>query len=161
MAREEQEREDLLREATALVERVELEAHGLQRPIVAGFRRDGAASFFFGQELVYQFNVAGELRRGFLNGKLYKAENGRLVELTRERTAESVNLVRHELTPLETAQFLGNAGAQLQKLHLLLTMGQFRVVGQAPSEGNVVDRVRDWLGRLPEQLSIAPSPRVR
>ena len=47
MARQESNREDLLREATALVERVELHVPAFEEPIVVGFRRDGCASFLF------------------------------------------------------------------------------------------------------------------
>ena len=74
MARRESDREDLLREATALVERAELTIEGFDEPIVVGFRRDGSASFFFGADPVYQFNTAFELRRAFVVGLLYKAE---------------------------------------------------------------------------------------
>ena len=42
MARRESDREDLLREATALVERAELTIEGFDEPIVVGFRRDGS-----------------------------------------------------------------------------------------------------------------------
>src|SRR5688572_18570527 len=65
MARQEQDREDILREATALVERVELLIPEFPEPIVAGFRRDGSASFFFGADPVLQFNAQGKLRRAF------------------------------------------------------------------------------------------------
>src|SRR6201999_1137217 len=95
MAREEEARENLLREAVALIARVELKVEGFDEPVVGGFRKDGAASFFFGQQIVYQFNQAGELRRGFFNGKLFKAEDRQLVELTRERIDGNVNLLRH------------------------------------------------------------------
>ncbi len=160
MAHDEEDREDLLREATALVERVELQIYGLLESVVAGFRRDGAASFFFGHDVVYHFNTACELRRGFFEGKLLKAERGRLIQLTRQRTAESVNLVRHELTPLESAQFLGEAGKRLQLLQQILSGGKFRIVGQVPADGAVVDRVRNWLACLPESISLADSPRL-
>src|SRR6186997_1242741 len=102
MARRESEREDLLREATALVERAELTLEGSEEPIVVGFRRDGSASFFFGVDPVYQFNAACELRRAFVGGLLYKAERGRLVSLSRQRTMESVALFRAELTAQAT-----------------------------------------------------------
>ena len=63
MAREEQDREDLLREASALVERAEVAlADGATR-VVLGFRRDGCASFYFGSERAYQFNTDDALRR--------------------------------------------------------------------------------------------------
>ena len=160
MAREEEAREDLLREATALVARVELREEGIDEPIVAGFRSNGAASFFFGQQVVYQFNVAGELRRGFLDGRLYKAERGRLVNLTRRRTAETVDLVRHELSEAETIDFLSNARWQLAKLHEALCGGRFQIVGQVPAGEDIVGRVTDWLATLSATISLADTPRV-
>ncbi len=161
MAKQEEDREDLLREASALVERVELQLDGQPDRVVAGFRRDGTVSFYFGQDVVYQFNSACELRRGYFEGKLLKAEQGRLVQLTRQRTAESVNLVRHELTSDESARFLDEAAKRLQMLHQILGGGEFRVVGQVPQHGAVVERVRNWLAGLPEPISLADSPRLR
>src|SRR3954447_20411722 len=101
MSRHESDREDLLREATALVERIELTVGGFDLPVVCGFRRDGAASFYFGADPVYQFNAVGQLRRAFVAGRLIKAERGRLVALSRERTENEVALVRHELSAAE------------------------------------------------------------
>src|SRR5215212_3746686 len=116
MAREESSRENLLREATALVERIELSPRTtdvsiaasklLDQSIVAGFRRDGALSIFFGEDPVYQFNAAGELRRAYCNGKLLKATRGQLAALERVRTENEVQLVRHELSREEEAVFL-------------------------------------------------------
>lgn len=68
MARDESRREDLLREATAFVERIELvpsssTSKAAETPIVVGFRADGALSVFFGEDPAYQFNAAGELLR--------------------------------------------------------------------------------------------------
>ncbi|HTQ37693.1 MAG TPA: hypothetical protein VMJ32_01625 [Pirellulales bacterium] len=160
MAREEVNREDLLRQATALAARVELAAAGCEEPIVAGFRRDGAASFFFGQQVVYQFNAANQLRRAFLNGRLYKAHCGRLVQLTRHRTAESVDLLHHNLNDAETAQFLADALSRLQSLHRMLSTLQLRIVGQVPTEVDVPGRVRAWLAMLPDMIPVASSPRV-
>src|SRR2546421_10418921 len=103
MVRRESDREDLLREATALVERAEIRTPGEHEPIVVGFRRDGSASFFFGAHPVYQFNSAGEFRRGYIGGLLYKAERGRLIALRRERSDAEVALVRTELNDDEAA----------------------------------------------------------
>src|SRR4051794_4315307 len=120
MARTESDREDLLREATALVERVELQVDGLEQPIVVGFRRDGCASFFFGAEAVYQFNSAGELRRGYIDGLLYKAVGGRLISLKRERTGTAVTLQRLELDADQIAAILESASADLHQLSTAL-----------------------------------------
>ncbi len=80
MARDEQDREDLLREATALVERVELAPTDNEagEHIVIGFRAGGAASVYFGGDTAYHFNSDGELRRAYADGLLYKADIGRL-----------------------------------------------------------------------------------
>src|SRR6476469_7343231 len=98
MSRQESDREDLLREATALVERIELRLPDQPESVVAGFRRDGSASFFFGQSPVYQFNSGRELRRAYRDGLLYKTDNGRLVEMRRERTDTAIELRSRMLT---------------------------------------------------------------
>src|SRR5438132_2803772 len=155
MAREESSREDLLREATALVERIELVPHRSDSStpasilddarLVAGFRADGALSVFFGDDPVYQFNAAGELRRAFCDGELLKAVRGRLVALQRVRTQHEVQLVRHELSDSEQAAFLTQMVDHLRELAILLTARNFQVVGQVPPDADVLDRLRTWL----------------
>lgn len=160
MARESADREDLLREATALVERVEFHAAGFDEPIVAGFRRDGAASFYFGPEVVYQFNAAGDLRRGFLDGKLIKAIGGRLAALLPVRTATQTELRRHEFDEAETAEFIADMTQRLQSLANSLTTNSFQIVGQVPSETDVIRRVSEWLAALPKTIPIAGTARL-
>jgi len=87
MAQSEHDREDILREATALVERVELRLPDQPEAVVAGFRRDGSASFFFGVEPVLQFNTLKEFRRGYEGGQLLKAVHGQIVSLRKMREA--------------------------------------------------------------------------
>lgn len=161
MARHESDREDILREATALVERAELMAPGEAEPVVVGFRSQGAASVFFGGDPVYQFNAAGELRRAYAAGLLYKAEQGRLVALQRERTASEVQLVRQELTAEESARFAAGALARLQRLAAAIAAGEVRVSRQWPAEGDVLRRVSLWLVQLPPRLAVAGSAGVR
>jgi hypothetical protein len=48
MARQESAREDLMREAVALVRRIELHVNGEPAPVVIGCRRDGAVSILRG-----------------------------------------------------------------------------------------------------------------
>ena len=78
MVRDERDREDLLAEATALVERISLRIDPQQEPVVIGFRRDGSASFYCAAEEVYHFNSAGQMRRAYVDGQLFKATAGRL-----------------------------------------------------------------------------------
>jgi hypothetical protein len=164
MSRRESDREDLLREATALVERVELKLSGKEDSVVAGFRRDGAASFFFGADPVYQFNATGELRRAFVGGLLYKTDGGKLVEMRRERTAKAVELRSRQLDAAETATFLTQAEAALDRLKSALAATQFEVVGQVShdiSSPNVVARVSAWLAARPQQISLAQTSRLK
>jgi hypothetical protein len=174
MARDKSAREDLLREATALVERIELRAHDITRRttstgsasapfagghIVAGFRASGGLSIFFGEDPVYQFNAAGELRRAYCNGMLYKAARGRLVSLRRERHHDAVQLVSRELTAHEQHEFVLRMQHDLQDLARELNHGGYTIVGQVPPEADVLSRVRAWLSAH-DGLPIAASPRV-
>ena len=162
MAREEADREDLLREATALVERVELRLPDEAETVVVGFRRTGGASFFFGADPVYQFNARGELRRAYLAGKLLKAEHGRLVELTRVRTADETQLVRRGLSVTECGLLTTAMTERLVALRETLlrdaASASFTVVGQVPEHGDVVGRVRSEIETLCQSTAIADSP---
>jgi hypothetical protein len=73
MARDETKREDLLAEATALVERIQIVSQSAGT-ITAGFRANGALSLFFDEDPAYHFNSAGELRRAYCAGLLIKAD---------------------------------------------------------------------------------------
>ena len=160
MARHPEEREDLLREASALVVRAELHVDGFTEPVVVGFRREGAASFYFGENVVYQFNSENKLRRAFDRGTLLKCEQGRLYRLTPNRTAQALELVRHELTSEETQEFLSAARERLQQLHAALVERHFRIIGQVPESVDLTQRIRDWLERLPSSIPLAESPGV-
>ncbi len=146
MARDESSREDLLREATALVERIEFVLRTPEpQQIVAGFRRDGALTIFFGEDPVYQFNAAGELRRAYREGKLLKAASGRLAALERVRTQNEVQLVRHEMSGEEATAFLNQMNDRLRRLADIIDANLVEVVGQVPPEVDVLSRLRECL----------------
>lgn len=159
MASDERDREDLMREATALVERIEIEVN--LKPIVVGFRRNGAGSIFFGADPVYQFNADDQLRRAFVDGLLYKAEKGRLVALRRERDAQQVSLLRHELTDSETDAFCASFDARKQSLQFDLENGGGEIVAQVPTDKDLATRVVEWLANLSYPIRFADSPRVQ
>ena len=161
MARQEQDREDLLREATALVERMERAAAAFPEAVVIGFRRHGEGSIFIGADPVFQFNSRLELRRGFLDGQLLKAEHGTLVTLERRRTAGEVQLLRTELTADQTEAVLSRLHANLVVLRQTLNEQRFTIIGQVPAEADVVGHVRAWLNSLPEKVAVAAVPNVR
>jgi hypothetical protein len=161
MAREEHDREDLLREATALVRRVELRTADEPEPITGGFRRDGALSLFFGADPVYQFNSDGELRRAFLRGKLLKAEQGRLVELTRVRTPDETQLWRNEIDEAAGASILGEMRSRIARLAAALAQGRYEIVGQVPAEVDVIGSLGDAVQKqATRDARIALTPRV-
>ena len=78
MARIESDREDLIREATALQQRVEWAVPGEPEPVVTGFKRDGSLSVYFGQDPVYQFNPTGQLRRAYVEDFLFRTQGDTL-----------------------------------------------------------------------------------
>lgn len=159
MARQEREREDLLREAKALVERIEIVVTDQDPPVVIGFRSNGAASLYFGGDPVYHFNSTCELRRAFIDGLQFKAVNGRLVSLSRKRTQHEVELVRHELTGTEQAQALANIRSRLDSLRRAIASQGFEVIGQIPEGADLIGRVSQWLSQL-GGITIARSPGV-
>jgi hypothetical protein len=162
MARYEADREDLLREATALVERIELAVTDDPNAdhVVVGFRRNGAASVYFGGEPAYHFNSAGELRRAFDRGALIKAEQGRLVEMRRNRKADVVALENKMLADAEQQRLVDEIQADLRRLATELREGRYSVIGQVPAEVDVRGRVTAWLEGL-GTVEIASSPHAR
>jgi len=160
MPREEHDREDLLQEAGALVERISLRIAGSDDELVMGFRRDGSASIYRGGDSVYQFTSEGQLRRAYLGPLLYKAERGRLVSLRRERADKAVQLIRHELGPGETREFLDAMQASLEALQQALARQRFTVLGQVPHDADLLGRITCWLDEFGGRVRIAASPRV-
>lgn len=160
MAKHSEDREDLLREATALVQRAEFTVGGQDESYVAGFRRDGSVSLFFGVDPVYQFNKSNELRRAYRNGFLIKAEQGRLVRLERKRTASAVELVRHEMSDSEQRSFLDELVEHISDLGKSLMHGDYELVGQVPKDGEVMQSISLWLSEVSLPPKVASSPRV-
>jgi hypothetical protein len=161
MPREEHDREDLLAEATALVERASFRIPGDAAEIVVGFRRDGCPSFYFGPQRVYHFTSAGSLRRAFVDDLLYKTERGRLVSLRRHRTEDTTELASHELDAGATKTFLDEMHLHLAALRRALAESRFTLIGQISPSSDVPARVLAWLEALPAQIAIARSPRDR
>lgn len=158
MAREEQDREDLLREATALVERAELSLPALGETVVVGFRRDGCASVYFGSDPAWHFNTQGQLRRAYVKGILYKAEQGRLISLERHRTAGEVHLLRQELNKARQRGLIEQLDRSIGLLRQQLQAGEYGLVGQVPPDADVVARIQRWLQDFPQEVSIAIEP---
>jgi len=160
MARNEADREDLLREATALVQRGEFLLPGHEEPVTIGFRRDGAGSIFLGVDPVYQFNAQGEVRRGYLHGKLLKAQQGKLVEMTRVRSDSAVELHSRTLSADETCEVLTQMQDALSEVKTALLNPTTELRGQVPADGDIRTQAIGWLESLPIPPRIAAGPNV-
>jgi len=162
LALEEEPREDLLREATALVRRgVWGSPTTGGRPgsqIVAGFRRNGALSLFFDESPVYQFNPAGELRRAYVDGLLYKADRGRLVQMRRERAERQTTLVSRPLADEEQSALLAEAEARISAFFQTLEANQLSRIGQVPETGDLRAELLAWRDQHPLPPRIADRP---
>jgi len=141
MARHEAEREDLMAEATALRERVELALPDEAAHVVAGFRDDGWFSIYFGGDPVFHFDADGRLRRAFVAGRLYRSQKQTLARLTRTRSSDAVHLERHDLDPQELAELLGDMRERLVGLKAALEKKTARVVQQVPVGADLASRV--------------------
>jgi len=156
VARQENAREDLFAESTALVERAEIAFK--PGPIVIGFRACGAASVYF-VGIAYHFDSGGRLRRAY-GDRLFKADRGRLASLQRRRTDNEVQLVRHDLDDAEMAQFLAHTAKMLGMLKRGFSKGAVKWLREVPEGGRVRERIAEWLMGLPDRIEVAQSPRV-
>lgn len=151
MARNEADREDLLAEAVALVRRVELRASPWLEPIIAGFRATGHFSLYFGQDLVYQFDPAGRLRRAHERGRIYRTQGTTLAELERVRSATETTLVRRDLEPNELAAFRERMRGELCGLIAEFGAKRVLILRQFPEADSLISQ--DLLTSL--KLSVA------
>lgn len=158
MARQENAREDLFAEATALVERAEI--HTKPEPSVIGFRTGGAASVYYCGCMAYHFDSANRLRRAYDGDLLYKADRGRLASLERRRFADEVQLLRHDLDDAEMAKFLDQLARIFGGLKKALSTGALKWLREIPEGGAVRARIAQWVAGLPERIEIAQSARV-
>ncbi|MCR9198137.1 MAG: hypothetical protein NXI04_05810 [Planctomycetaceae bacterium] len=108
MARHEHDKEDLIADATVLVDRAE---YRLPRGILdgclvtVGFRDSDQLSVYFEQDPFYQYDADGRLRRGLEDGYLYRSQTQTLARMHRERDRNQTMLIRHDLTTDELAAF--------------------------------------------------------
>ena len=160
MARNSQPREDLLRDARALTPRIrlQLQLDGEPLELIAGFRGD-SLSLYFGEDPVYHFNAAGQLRRAFVGEQLIKAENGRLVFLRRVSSDVSATLERQPPDNAAEEGLLAHLQRRLDLLRIILAEANFQVTGEAPAGGDALPRLMAWLTSNAD-IEIATSPRV-
>ena len=129
MARNESDRDDLLREATALRPRVEWHVPGEPDTVMAGLKRDGGLSIYFGSDPVYQFTARGQLRRAFVDGDLFRTQGTTLARLQRVRDDSATTLRRTDLSAQELESFLNDMEHRLAGLLHAHQAEQVIVVG--------------------------------
>jgi hypothetical protein len=158
MARHETQREDLMAEATALCERIEFSVAGQAEPIVAGFRKNGQWSLYFGSDPAYHFASDGALRRAFVGNDLYRSQGATLARLRRARDRNEVRLVRHDLTSAELEEFMARMSEHLASLKAAIETGSSQVIRQIPESADVEARL---LGALCEASKLQLSGAVK
>lgn len=166
MAKQQQDKEDILREATALVNRIELkipENSSWEDSVFVGFRRDQSISFFFGGEPVYQFNIRNQFRRGYDRGVLLKAEHGQLVQLRQERENGKLVLLRRVWEKTETTEYLESVRFNLAALRDLVRRNLVEIVGAVVETGTpeeLLQQITHWIDRHMDSMEIASVPNV-
>lgn len=158
MAVHESDREDLMKEATALRRRCELSLPDDDNTVIAGFREDGRFSLFFGADPAFHFDDVGRLRRGYCSGDLYRTQGDTLARLTRHREAGKSLLLRHDLTPEELATFLRTMDQRLTHLQDCLQGDRVIMQQQIPATPSLIPDIMAALaliGRSAERLAPA------
>lgn len=160
MARQESDREDLMREATALVRRAELVYPGCDPadPLIAGFRRDGRLALYFGADPVYQFDAEHRLRRAFVTGFLFRTQGETLARLTRHRGPAETQLLREDLNSTELAAFRETAKRYLVPLGKALESGSCQVLQRIPDGDDICGDLRRAIAEiLDREIPLAPA----
>ncbi|RLT20103.1 MAG: hypothetical protein DWI29_04335 [Planctomycetota bacterium] len=148
MAQHEGDREDLMREAVALPDRVELSVDGFDALITIGFRANSAMSIFIGQDPVYQFDPEGRLRRAFVDGRLYRSQHTTLAMLKRERTDTQTLLLRTDLAEDALQSFRGTMLFSLQLLEQKLNAAAFSIRRSVPESVSHITRIQSALAGI-------------
>ncbi len=160
MAREEHPREDLMRDARALVHRAEIQLSS-EPHLVIGRHATGAVSFYFGDDPVFHLNSRGQLRRAYVGGRLYKAEAGNLIEMQRVRTPGQVELRSRTLQPSQLEEFTRSVIQRLTDVVAEVDRGTYTLVAELPDQSGVVEEITLWLRPyLTSPLEIASTPNV-
>ena len=166
MAKFKADREDLVREGTAMPIRGRLWIE--QNEIVIGFRRDDACSLYWNQDPVFQFDANQQLRRVFYQSTRYKSRDRRLVRLTQLPADEAERASRLRLIEeiisaekqTEILQRLTDALQQIQQAFSETTPKPspdiLHSVGLPVPDFRT--RVLQWINRLPDPIRIADQP---
>ena len=154
MAINENDREDLLRDAKMMPIRGETQID--ENMIVIGFRSDGQLSLYCDADPVFQFNAEKELRRVYYNGVRYAAEQGVLVELTRNSQGGKVAFNRQAVSAEIASEIMQVLTTLLSKI----AQSAMAVWKTAGDETEFTARVQRWMHEKDLFHVIADSPNV-
>jgi hypothetical protein len=147
-----------MQEATGLIRRAEWRVPFQPDVIVAGFKRSGGWSIYFGADPVYQFDADGRLRRAFAHGDLWRTQGATLARLQRERTETTSVFQRHDLTDAELHEFLREVHQRLTALLTSLDCGAAQFLRQVPDEADVTAELTAVLRSvLRNEIALAPA----
>ncbi len=156
MAIHEHDRENLLGEGRNMPWRGQCTVDGTV--LVVGFRDQGQVSLFCGVDPVFQFNDRYELRRAFSRSCRYRAENGCLVELTRNRRGGRVEFESAPMDNALAAELMESLRFWLHRVRAAADTGSWQVVGEPVEQ--FTSRLQTWLAEIEDQPRIAASPNV-
>jgi hypothetical protein len=168
MARNETDRDDLMREMTSLVRRLECRYAVEAKLAVIGFNSQGWLFVYLGSDPMYRFDEQSRLRRAFVDGLLLRTEGHTLATMTRQRepasnpprVGNSTTLVRRDLSPEQLAQFRLRMRKELASLCTGLRDGV--VTRQYPPDAaGLVDEVEIGLQSVLQAREFLAPPIVR
>ncbi len=151
------DREDLMREATALRQRAEFRLPQERETVIAGYRSSGSLSVYFGPDPCFHFDAAGRLRRAFVGGDLFRTQGDTVARLQRIRTGGTVELRRHDLPADELDAFLDMVRDRLASLVKGLQSDDAHCLQEIPADAHLAERLVGDLSRIVAgPLSLAP-----
>ncbi|GAA5508535.1 hypothetical protein [Novipirellula caenicola] len=158
MAKQEQDREDLLRDGRQMAIRGETTINDIV--VVIGFRDAGQLSLYCGADPVFQFNAEQELRRVYFQGQRYAAESGRLVRLDRATRGGKIQFESSEVPQPHHAAILECLDHWIGNLRYLI--GKKETVWRVADQQNTTffAQLTRWTDDLPQPIQIADSPGV-
>ena len=169
LARQESDKEDLIRDATALVERAEIRCEQWSKVITIGFFRDGRCTVYFDQDPFYQFDAGGLLRRAFEDGLLYRSQGATLARLQRRRTADRaaskapVVLDKADLSVSQLQSFRKRMIRRVDRLCSAIAGQQYRILRAVTPNGDIPARTLPLLtavlGHGDEFIALRAGPR--
>lgn len=168
MAKQTHDREDLLRDGTAMPIRGRMVIDGVE--VVIGFRPSGQLSLYWAQDPVFQFDDRQHLRRAFVDGCRLKAEAGRLVRLVRapdskHHSVDRLRLTGEVLSAAEERRILEGAEDCLQQISRCIGRSfessrelSLNCVGVTDVE--FIERVSSWLAKAESPIPVASDASV-